>query len=321
MYRAQPVLWALGLFAAAPALAQDAVHTAPGDMTGRAGAAHAHDNLAITANPAALGLSRRYALGAQGGFWNGRDFRFGANAVDSLTNPGIALGLAYERSYITSDLPDDEQPGWIVSGDDPPSRRRFDHITAAFALPLLDNRLSFGVSGTLLLMNHAVLGTRTSGDVEAGIAGRPAERWSLGLAVRNILPRMLVTDTGVGLVAGTRYAWDEHTALALDVDVPLTKVDEGLPMSVRLGGEWGDTTKHFGAGYRFEGPTGQHWVSVGAGLWSDPATSPDGGSKAGFVYAAQVPLHDLSGTGVGRLAAIQHTLSLIVQPQVDRDRR
>lgn len=318
MHAAQPILLILAVLAASPAWAQSAVNTAGGDFTGRAGAAHGDDNIAITTNPAALGLSQRYALGITGGFWNGRDFRFGANAVDSMTNPTVGLGLAYERSYRSSDLPIDELPGWIPAGTEPPSQRRFDNITAAFALPLLDNRLSFGVSGQLLFMNHAVLGVETSGDVEAGIAGRPHERWSLGLAARNILPAFNPTDETLGLVAGTRYAWSPRTALALDVDVPLGKT-EGLPLSVRAGAEWGESTTHVGMGYRFEGPTGEHWISAGGGLWNDPETSPDGGSQAGLQYALQIPLHALEGQN--RLYAMQHTLSVVIQPKLDEERR
>lgn len=303
----------LSLLVATPALATGPidVRTAQATAAGSAAAAHADDNTALSVNPAAMGLSRRYALGGAGSFWDGRDWRFAVHAVDSQTNPGVAIGLSYQRWRTTGALSDDELPGWIVAGDDIPSYRRFDVITAGMAVPLADNRFSIGVNGSVVIMQHAVLGSVTSGDLDVGLAGRPTEKWGVGVALRNALPQFVVTDEPLALVAGTRYAWKPHTAVALDVDVPLTAVD-GVPVSIRGGAEWGDDIRHLGLGYRFEGPDEEHWITVGAGLWNDPQDS-DTNTRAGIHYAAEIPLHALNADQK-RGYAITHTLSFTIQP-------
>jgi len=315
MTLAQPAL-ALLLLAGAPALAQDDVATGPVLATGGAAAAHAHDNGALTVNPAAIGLAERYAMVGSGSFWDGRDWRAGVVAVDNMTTEGFAMGVAYQHWRAQHDLSLDEFPGWTTSGDELPTKRTFHNITVGAALPMADDRFSIGVSGTLLFIDHAILGTKTSGDLEAGIAGRPTEKWSLGLGVRNILPRFFVTDQSIGIVAGTRYAWNDLTSVLLDVDVPLTAVD-GLPFSVRTGAEFGQDLRHVGVGYRFEGPTSEHWASAGAGMWSDTAPDSPGGNLAGLHYAVQVPLHGMGSTK-NQLLGIRHTLTLSIQPKKPR---
>ncbi|MFT7520621.1 MAG: hypothetical protein ACI9MC_002771 [Kiritimatiellia bacterium] len=295
------------------AAAQVDVHTSMVEATGRASAAHSHDNSAITVNPAAIGLSQRYTMEAHAGYWNGKDWRAGITAMDS-TNP-IAFGLAYERYHRRTTLSVDELPGWLADGEEVPKQRRYDNITAAVALPLLDNRLSFGVNGTLLVYSHSILGKGTTGDLDLGVAGRPTNEWSVGVSLRNVLPVYFATDKQTGVLAGTRYAWNEVTSVMLDVDVPLQSSDAKVPVAVRGGFEAGGPTWQAGMGYRFEGPDNEHWITWGAGLWSDPETSPDGGSRAAFHYAMAIPLHSM-GDETSRLAATTHTISIVIAPKV-----
>lgn len=304
------------------ALAQQDVETGAVATLGGAGAAHAHDNGSLTANPAAMGLSRRYAMSVVGGFWDGRDFRAGVVAVDSLTTPGIAMGVAYQHYRSTAPLALDELPGWTTAGREIPSNRAFNGMTVGLALPVADNRFSVGLSGQLQIVNHAILGTRTSGDLDVGLAGRPTPEWSLGVAVRNVLPPFIVTDESIGVTAGTRYAWNDWTSVAVDVDVPFTAVD-GLPVSVRGGAEIGQDLRQLGIGYRYEGPTAEHWLSFGAGLWSDTDVESDASNLVGLHYAAQLPFHD-KGDFVDQLVGVRHTLTITVMPKPsdeDRDRK
>lgn len=316
MTLAQPALMFLCLAAALPALAQQDQATSQQLAMGGTGAAHAHDNGALTVNPAAIGLASRYRMDVIGGFWDGRDFRAGVVAVDGVTNKGVALGVGYQYYRSTSPLETDELPGFITAGEALPNRRLFNAVTLGLALPIAENRFSIGLGGQLMIVNHAVLGTKTSGDLDVGLAGRPTEAWSIGVSVRNVLPQFVVTDESIGLTAGTRYAWNEWTSVALDVDVPFTAV-EGLPLSIRGGAEVGQDLRHLGIGYRYEGPTQEHWLSLGGGLWSDPNSDQEGGNLAGLHYAMQIPFHD-KGDALDQLLGVRHTLTISIMPKPNR---
>ena len=317
MNLAQPILVGLGLVMPLSAAAQVDIRTAGTDAVGSASAANAHDNAALTSNPASIGLERRYAITANGGFWNGRDWRAAISAVDGMTTEGVALGVAYQRWPTSSELTVGELPGWISEDQELSRLRRYDNVTIGVAVPFAENRFSVGLNGSVVFVGHSVLGTATTGDVDVGLAGRPTEKWSVGVAARNVLPQFFETDERLGLVAGTRYAWDKNTSVAVDVDVPLLKVD-GLPVAIRGGAEWGDDIRHFGIGYRFEGPDEEHWLTLGAGLWSDPETSGNGASRAGVSYAAQFPLHT-TPEDVQWGWAIVHTLTITLEPNMDRE--
>lgn len=291
----------------------------PGTMAalGGAGAAHAHDNGALTSNPAAMGLSRRYMLNLYGGLFNGRDTRFSFSGVDALTPESYAFGIAYNYERARSVLSTEELPGWISADADVPNEREFHAFTAGLAIPLLRRRLSFGVTGQFVLINHAVLDSKRSGDLTVGIAGRPTEEWSVGVAVRDILPAFAVTDDTVGLTAGTRYAWGPMTSVALDVDVPF-EATEGLPFSIRTGAEFEQDYRHIAIGYRFEGPVSEHWLSAGAGIFRFTNPEEQNGSLVGLHYALQAPLHK-AGPGWDQLAAIRHTITISMMPSESRN--
>lgn len=313
MTPAQPALF-FALLIGTPALAQQDIETGPVQTLGGAGAAHAHDNGALSVNPAAIGLAERYGLSLVGGFWDGRDWRAGLVAVDNLTTDGVAMGVGYQHFVTQRALTLEELPGWTSENGDSGSTRIFDSVTVGLAAPLFEDRLSFGVSGQLQFVSHPILGRATSGDVEAGVAGRPTEEWAVGVAVRNILPRFFVTDQSIGLVAGTRYAWNDHTSVAVDVDVPFVGEAEGLPLSIGGGGEWGDDNRQIGIGYRYVGPSAEHWLNAGFGIYNDTAQDSEGGNMAGLHYALRVPLHPLKDQ-TNRLYALQHTLTLTIAPK------
>ncbi|TVQ87414.1 MAG: hypothetical protein EA397_19050 [Deltaproteobacteria bacterium] len=283
--------------------------------TGSAAAAHADDNTALTVNPAAIALKPRYGISLVGGFFDGTDVRFGGTAIDGVTTKGIAMGLGYQRSYLSMPLVVEELPGWGEVGQDPPSARRFDTFNLGFAVPLIEERLSVGLGGGLVLIGHPILGRAVTGNLTAGVAGRPAERWAVGLAGRNLLPIFFATDPGASVVLGNRYAWTENRALSLDVEVPLTARDGGqLPLIARAGAEWGDDSKVLGCGYRFVGPLNQHWLTLGAGMISDSST--DGrstGTRGGLHYVAELPLAGLSDDKAW-LPAVRHTLTITIMP-------
>jgi hypothetical protein len=288
--------------------------TGQGAATGGAVGAHAHDNSALAVNPAALGLFARYTFTGQGGLVDGRDYRLGITAVDGQTTPGLVFGLSYHRWRTTGALTVDELPGWVVAGEGPPDKRRYDQFTLGVAFPAFEGRLAAGLQGQLTYVDHQVLGRQFTGDLTAGLAARPTREWSVALAARNLLPRFFATDPVPSGLAATRYAWSDNTAVAVDVEVPISVPEGAFPVALRAGAEWGDVSRELNAGWRLEGPLREHWVSVGAGLWSDPETSPDQESRAGFHYAAQVPLHDLGGVGKN-LLGIVHTITLTVEPK------
>lgn len=309
------VVVAVGVVLACPAMAQDDVNTGPALAMGGASAAHADNNAALTTNPAAIGLKRRYNVDIVGGFWDGRDYRVGVNAVDAMyTTEGLAMGVAYQYWRTRVPLTTDELPGWVESGEELSSRRAFNNVTIGAALPVAEGRFSVGVNGTLLFINHAVLGSTVTGDMDVGLAGRPTKDWSLGVAVRNVLPKFFPTDDSIGLTAGTRYAWSDQTSVAVDVDVPFVAPEDGIPLSIGGGAEIGQDLRQLGIGYRYIGPTNQHWASLGAGIWSDTAPDSPAGNLAGLHYAAQVPLHGLGST-TDQLLGIRHTLTVSIQPK------
>jgi hypothetical protein len=169
----------------------------------------------------------------------------------------------------------------------------------------------------------AVLGSAITGNLTAGVAGRPARRWAVGLAGRNLLPVFFPTDPGASVVLGNRYAWTENQALSLDLELPLAAIGatSGLPVVGRFGAEWGDDQRVLGVGYRFVGPTSEHWLTLGFGAISAASTDPRASAaRGGLHYAAEVPLHGLDGAK-SRLAAIRHTVTITIQPDFSSERR
>jgi len=288
--------------------------------TGGASAAHGHDNTALSVNPAAIALHRRYGIAVVGGFFDGRDVRIGATAVDGLTTEGIALGIGYQRSYLSMPLVVEELPGWGPVGESPPTARRFDTFTLGLGVPLIKDKLTFGVGGTVVVIGHPILGNTVTGNATVGFAARPTRRWAVGLAGRNLIPKLFPTDPVTSLVLGNRVAWTENQSIVLDVELPLDLAGP-IPLIARAGAEWGDDSRVIGAGYRFVGPTSEHWISLGFGMISDSST--DGrstGHRGGLHYATELPVHPLDGDK-SRLASIRHTLTITIMPAMNQVQR
>jgi hypothetical protein len=295
------------------------IASGPAMATGGAAAAHAHDNTALTMNPAAMALTPRYAITANGGFFDRRDGRFGGTAVDGLTTGGFALGLGYQRSYLSVPLVTSELPGWGQVGEEPHRSRRFDTFALGFGVPLIKEKLSLGASGTLVVIGHPIRGNVFTGNATAGFAARPSRRWAVGVAGRNLIPIAFPTDPSASVVLGNRVAWTENRSIMLDVEVPISLEGE-IPVIGRTGAEWGDESKVFGVGYRFVGPLQQHWVTAGFGLISDSSTSDrPSGTRGTLHYAIEIPAHPMD-EGKGRIGAMRHTLTISILPDIDRNR-
>jgi hypothetical protein len=315
MKRIPVALWFLGVALPASAATPYGVEGAGAIATGGAAVANADDNTALSVNPAVIGLSDRYAVDLIGGFFDGRDVRFGGSAVDATTTQGLALGVAYQRSYLSIPLTVDELPGWGAVGAEPATARRFDTLTLGVSIPVIEDRLAFGAGGTAVFISHPVLEAPITGNLTVGAAGRPAERWTVALAGRNLLPVFFPTDPRASVALGNRYAWNEHTALSLDLELPLDLAGD-VPVIGRFGASWGDDLRAFGVGYRWVGPSSEHWVTAGFSIFSQAASDPRvDRSRGGLRYATEVPLHPLT-TGKGRLLAIRHTLTVTIEPDL-----
>ena len=82
----------------------------------------------------------------------------------------------------------------------------------------------------------------------------------------------------IGMYLGTQ----DFGSLGLDIDVHLTSDNEGPPVSVRTGLQKAINAFNTQAGYRWEGPTNEHWISLGFGMVE---------KNTGLGYTLSIPLH------------------------------
>ena len=270
---------------------QDIVTFGDVEAMARAGSANATDNSAITMNPATMALAQRYEI--QGHLWitKGPDTSLAVGITDSKTSL-VALGLVYQRQRIEGGQDSREWPGWVTSGADYARRKRFDNVTLALAVPVLERRLSFGLNGTLASYRHDVQGKGFSGNMDFGISGRPVDFFTMGISGRNLLPvsgckntqdsRPCIPDFDSGLLIGMYLGTPDFGSLGLDIDVHFTQADEGPPVSIRTGFQKAINKFNARAGYRWEGPTSEHWISLGFGMIE---------KNTGLGYAISIPLH------------------------------
>ncbi|MBW1881618.1 MAG: hypothetical protein JRJ84_24940, partial [Deltaproteobacteria bacterium] len=121
-----------------------------------------------------------------------------------------------------------------------------------------------------------------SGNADAGLGVRVDERWSMGLVGYNLLPLNDQPDLPAGILAGARFEEPSVAAWSLDAGLQFEEAD-GIPLVLRTGGELLIGTTRPRVGYRFEGPTREHWATAGVGAESE----------AGAVeYSLSVPLVD-----------------------------
>ena len=118
----------------------------------------------------------------------GQGFGFGEAIrevrVDSVVGASIAYGTH------KSDLPAtiDEMPGWIRPGEVLSNSRKTQDVRAAGGLRLLDGRLGLGGGLRYLRDNSELAGVVPTWDLDLSVAGLLAERVSLAVGVRNLLP-------------------------------------------------------------------------------------------------------------------------------------
>lgn len=260
------------------ALALDQVEGADTAAAGSAAVANPFSNAAITANPAALGLAERYTFsGAFGYGERGLHWNFGT--VDAKTT-AVGFGLVYSGDRYTPALTVDELPGWQVPGQEISNRKRYHDLAAGLAIPFADRRFAFGIGGALSFYQHDRQGKGTSGNLTAGIAARPDDRFSFGVTGRNLLP---VDAPGRDLeLLGGFWLGDERVAsFAAEGGVQL---DGRTPLLLAAGGEvWAGTSAVVRAGWRLE--DARHHATIGAG-----AGTPD----ASLDVALQLPLDALA---------------------------
>lgn len=292
------------LLLAALALADDAV---PANVAGRGGTsvAEAADNIAVTTNPGALGLSERYDI--LGNFIGGpgTDLRWGVVAVDSSTNDRIAFGFAYWGQRTNPPFLPSELPGWAPTGTEPTNIKRTHDLSFSLAAPFLDRRLSLGLGGTMSIFNNDHSGTGVTGNMIFGAAARPHDLVSFGFAARDVLPIPVQDDRPAQLTLGsvvgdpTRFigsvegAWRAEGVIghAFDARAGLEGV---IKEAVHLRGGW-DWAGNFDV----------HRVSWGFGL----------GSKAGRLdYAMRIPV--VPGLRFGQ---ISHVISLVLFTKAFRE--
>lgn len=255
-------------------------------------------NSSITGNPGALGLTERYDLAGHLGLGPEGALEWGVSALDARTS-GVAFGLGWRRTIADPPITLDDMPGWVVPGEPIPNRKRAHEFTAALAVPVADRDWSFGLNGTVRTRNDDRGGFSLEGNLDAGLAGRLSEQWTVGLAGRNLLPLPGQVDLPAGVTAGVYFEEPSLIEWGLDVDWQFEGIQsDGLGLGVRTGVELhtGDVRPRLG--YRFVGPTGVHALSAGIGGVNE---------HGGIDYALSVPL--ISGL---RGSSLMHTLSLRV---------
>ncbi len=291
--RKHPAFAVISAFlASTPALAAD-YFGANTEAMGRAAVANWDDNSAISINPGALGLAERYTLMAQLQVGPGLDLAFGASAVDSKTTPQVALGVGYRGTIADPPLTADDMPGWFAPGDPIANRKRSHEVSLALAVPVLDRKLSFGLGGAVIARNDDRGGQVITGTLDAGFAWRIDERWSVGLAGRNLIPTLAKVPPA-GVTAGLYFREEHVGAWALDIDWQATG-DPRFPLSFRAGGEVRTSAVRTRLGYRFEGADLMSWIVPGLGVEND---------VGGIEYALSIPV-----SGSTRWRDLLHTIS------------
>lgn len=290
MHDGKPLRIALVLaFLAVPELGR-AQEILGGNLAAMGGAATAHpaDNAGITSNPGILGLTERYDL--QGHLTIGPDdhLEFGVSALDARTST-VALGLSWRRTLDEPPLTTEDLPGWVVPGRPIPNVKRGHEVSAAVAVPIEDRRYSFGVGGTLRTGVDDRGGHHLAGNLHVG-AGARVERWTFGLAGRNLLPLPDQEALPSSIAAGVFFREEALASWALEVGANL---DED-PFFVGTGVELLTGSFRPRLGYRYESRA--HWLTGGFGIENEIGA---------LEYGLGLPL-----TGPLHLGGLVHTVGL-----------
>ncbi len=195
---------------------------------GNATAADPHDNAAVAANPALLGLHRRYDVQAAFAYGPTGGLGWGASATDARTGDALAIGFAYTGLSAEPPLNVEELPGWTLPGEDPAHRRREHDFALGFALQFFERKLAVGLGGDVLLYTYDQAGEGITGDLDAGLAAAPWTWLMLSAAGRDLIGfdevgghersiafGLRTEDESIGAIAGEFDLFPDTSAFAI----------------------------------------------------------------------------------------------------------
>ncbi len=264
-------------------------------MGGTANAA-ADDNAAVTSNPGVMGLTPRYDFAGMFRFGPNGDTEWGASVMDARTTPSVAFGLAYIGGLTSPALETAELPGYKLEDEELSLARRDHQLTAAIGVPLLDRKLSVGVSGDLLLYNRDIGGAGTSGNLNAGIGVRPVDLLVVAIAARNLVPHEGPADDPLVLGGGVRLVDEKYGILAADLDWRAYDLLDAGALGWAAGAQGNLGKARARLGFQVVPGSGEQRFTWGVGFASDGAAleyamlAPVGGGVegAGITHAASL---------------------------------
>jgi hypothetical protein len=273
--------------------------TAPVAAMGGTSIADPIDLTTIRTNPAAVGLTERYDIQGLFAYGAQRDTRWGAAIADGRTNKTFSFGISYMGGITTPDFLPEELPPYGITGEEPVNRKQTHDIALAMAAPLFERRLALGLAGDVLIFNNTWNGKGVTGNLGAGIVGRPIDELSIGFAARDILPIAEQPDRPTTLALGLRGGIDEIAVGTAEVEYR-TEAGEGLGLNLRAGAQAAIQVARLRAGWAWQGSTDTHLVTWGLG----------GSTAAGSVdYAMQIPVNK---PGL-KFGDVIHTLSVTLK--------
>lgn len=154
---------------------------------GSAAVANPWSNSAVSANPAMLGVNRRYHFGFAGSYGE-RGLHWNVTAADSKTTRFLGFGVTYSGDRFNPPLTVDELPGWNVPDQILTNNKRNHDLGLGFAIPMLNHRLALGIGGSLSFFDHERQGKGNTGNLGGGLAIRANDNVFIGLTARNVLP-------------------------------------------------------------------------------------------------------------------------------------
>jgi hypothetical protein len=228
----------------------------------------------IAGNPSALSMYKRYQIEATGSWDIPQGFGFGSLAVADSTN-AVAAGIQYHFATYGG------------------AERRWAHLTTlALAYPIADV-FHLGVA----VRHQAIVGATNTNSVtmNAGILIKPIEYISFGFSGHNLIS-VYNRDVSRYFVASVSGRLFSQLSPALDVRMDF---NEPTPrIAVHGGIEWLIAqTWPIRAGYQYDGIANHHYISFGAGWFSE-------GSGVDIAYR-----HEIEGQG-GRLISLTLKLQL-----------
>ena len=272
----------------AAAAASPVLDAAQAGMGGTAAAASL-ENAAMTTNPSLIGLHRRYDFSGHARFGYDAATEWGVSAVDGRTSNWITMGLLYRGYKAHPTLTTSDLPGWSIPGATPSNIKRRHDVILALAGHVFQDRLAFGLSGTVLFYDHDRQGQGSTGNMDAGLSAHATRFLVLGVAGRNLLPVEGSGDLPMSGVAGFRLYGDPGTIRAdlewqdLNQDPWYSSGKNASPWTGAVGLErrFGNVTALRG-GYRWSGPDGNmHRVTTGLGLM---------GPEGSIEFGAMIPV-------------------------------